>query len=51
MPILVMGITALILFVIIMTIMIAAGLEERQNAAEEAKAREYQGKPVRTRVA
>ena len=51
MPILVMGITALILFVIIMTIMIAAGLEERQNAAEDAKPRGYQGKPVKKAAA
>ena len=48
MPILVMGLTAFIIFVIVMTIMIAAGLEERQNAAEEAKPREYQGKAVKT---
>ena len=47
MPILVMGITALILFVIIMAIMIAAGLEERQNAAEDAKPHKYSGKPVK----
>ena len=47
MPILVMGITALIVFVIIMTMMIAAGLEERQNAAEDEKPHEYQGKPVK----
>ncbi len=47
MPLLVMGITAVIIFVIVMTIMIAAGLEERQNAAEEAKPREYRGKAVK----
>ena len=47
MPILVMGITAFIIFVIIMAIMIAAGLEERQNAAEDAKPREYKGKAVK----
>ncbi len=47
MPILVMGLTALIIFVIVMTIMIAAGLEERQNEAEEAKPHEYQGKAVK----
>ncbi len=47
MPILVMGLTAFIIFVIVMTIMIAAGLEERQNAAEDAKAREYRGKAVK----
>ncbi len=47
MPILVMGITAVIIFVIVMAIMIAAGLEERQNAAEEAKPRVYHGKPVK----
>ncbi len=49
MPILVMGITAFIIFVIVMSIMIAAGLEERQNAAEEAKPHGYQGKPVKPR--
>ena len=48
MPILVMGITALIIFLIVMAIMIAAGLEERQNAAEDAKPREYRGKAVKT---
>jgi hypothetical protein len=47
MPILVMGITAFIIFVIVMAIMIAAGLEERQNAAEEAKPRVYTVKPVK----
>ncbi len=47
MPILVMGITAFIVFVIIMAVLIAAGLEERQNAAEETKPRRYPGKPVK----
>ncbi len=47
MPILVMGLTAVIIFVIVMSIMIAAALEERQNAAEEAKPREYRGKAVK----
>ncbi len=47
MPILVMGITAVIIFVIIMAIVIAAGREERQNAAENAKPRRYPGKPVK----
>ena len=47
MPILVMGITAVIIFVVIMAIVIAAGLEERKNAAEDAKPRKYQGKPVK----
>ncbi len=51
MPILVMGLTALIIFVIVMTIMIAAGLEERQNEAEEAEPRQYSGKPVKPKVA
>ena len=47
MPILVMGITAVIIFVIVMAIMIAGGLEERQNAAENAKPHRYPGKPVK----
>ncbi len=47
MPILVMGVTAFIIFVIIMAVLAAAGLEERHNAAEEAKPRKYHGKPVR----
>ncbi len=47
MPILVMGLSAFFIFVIVMTIMIAAAMEERQNAAEDAKQREYQGKAVK----
>ncbi len=47
MPILVMGLSALFIFVIVMTIMIAAAMEERQNAAEEAKPHSYKGKPVK----
>lgn len=47
MPILVMGITAVIIFTIVMVIMIAAALEERQNAAQDAKPRAYPGKPVK----
>ncbi len=47
MPILVMGLSAFFIFVIVMAIMIAAGLEERQNAAENAKPREYRGKAVK----
>ncbi len=47
MPILVMGLSAFFIFVIVMAIMIAAGLEERQNAAEDTKPREYQGKRVK----
>jgi len=47
MPILVMGITAFIVFVFVMAIMVAAGLEERQNLAGEETPRPYQGKPVK----
>jgi len=47
MPILIMGITAFIVFAIIMAVLIAAGLEERKNAEEEAKPRPYRGRPVK----
>ncbi len=47
MPILVMGLSAFFIFVIVMTIMIAAAMEERQNAAEEYKSHRYEGKPVK----
>ena len=47
MPILIMGVSAFILFVLVMTIMIAAGLEERQNTSEEHTPHTYPGKPVK----
>ncbi len=47
MPILIMGITAFIIFVIIMAVLAAAGLEERHNAAEQTTPRKYHGKPVK----
>ncbi len=47
MPILIMGVSAFIVFVLVMAIMIAAALEERQNTAEENKTQEDQAKAVK----